>query len=878
MNAQELKKKWVDFFINHNHYFVKPKSLIPKNDDSLLWINSGVATLKNYFTGKSKPPSPRLVNYQGAIRTNDITNVGITSRHHTFFEMLGNFSIGDYFKKEMIPLSLDFLLNTLKLDKNRLFITYYKDDVDTKELWILAGISVDHIIAGDKTTNFWDLGEGPCGPNTEIFYDRGSKYDPDNRGLELLIKDIENDRYIEVWNIVFSQYNNDGHGNYVPLSQKNIDTGAGLERLLSILEDVPTNYDTGLFLPIIRKIEEISGYSYKINNYFIKKKNQTEINKNMRIISDHIRAVTMMINDGALPSNVGRGYIIRRLIRRAYNAGTQLGIKSEAFLFKLVIIIHSIFPDNKIDVSKISKVILVEEKKFSKTIKSGKKILKNAIFDKIVDEKLVFKLFETYGFPLELTIELLDKENIIVNRKKINSLFEDHQNNSKKMTNKGMSQQIIPLQKINKKITDFVGYETTKTLGKIKYIFDEKTFFKKISNQQIMLISTKTPFYATKGGQSHDLGEIHQGDTVAKIIDVFHDKENNNIHLVDVNGELLLGEAEFIVDTSIRLNLERNHSTTHLLYAALIKVIGVGVFQLGSDNNQNRLKFDFPNDHMLSNSEIRKIEFQVNEWIRQSIPREYILTTYDEAKKMNALGLPKSKLRGNVRVVKFGDFSIELCGGTHISNTKKIEKFFITKVSSKSSGVYRVEAITSNDTIQKYFNHKQKILNEKYNGLIQKIKDIKANAKINEELPIISSREDIEISDLVLTKIQKQYQLIRKQNKNVKNVKIDFLVLKNKEITIFTNLQLNTKNIKQLVIQQANCNKNALVVLGFQQENKIILSLSSKKYNCKKILSYLINVFKGNGGGNRQFAQGSIPSTKEQIIITLENIKLGDVI
>ena len=320
----------------NDHLAVPPESLIPKDDDSILWINSGVATLKDYFNGFKKPPKTSLVNYQKSIRTNDIDLVGITARHHTLFEMLGNFSVGGYFKKEAIALAAKYLLTDLMLDIDKLYITYFNEDKEAKQMWIDNGIDESHIIPGDKSTNFWDIGAGPCGPNTEIFYDRGIRYDKDNVGIDLLVNDIENDRYIEIWNIVFSQYNNDGNGNYTPLKFNNIDTGAGFERLLSILQDVPTNYDTDLFEPIMKKIEELTNKKYDINNYFVDNEKQKEINKYFKIIADHIRTATIAINDGASPSNTGRGYIIRRLIRRAYRTGILLGIKEEAFLYEIV--------------------------------------------------------------------------------------------------------------------------------------------------------------------------------------------------------------------------------------------------------------------------------------------------------------------------------------------------------------------------------------------------------------------------------------------------------------------------------------------------------------------------------------------------------------
>ena len=857
MKSTELKQSWTTFFEKNDHFVMPSKSLIPQNDDSILWINSGVATLKPYFTGEKTPPKKSLVSCQKSIRTNDIENVGITARHHTFFEMLGNFSIGGYFKETAIALALQYLLGVLKLDKNKIYITYFEEDSITKNIWLKEGIKDSHIIAGNKKTNFWDIGSGPCGPNTEIFYDRGEKYDPNNIGIKLLKEDIENDRYIEIWNIVFSEFNNDGKGNYPPLAQKNIDTGAGFERLLSILQDVPTNYDTDLFVGIIKHIERISGKQYVSNNYFLKDPKQKEINKYFKIIADHIRTATLAINDGASPSNVGRGYIIRRIIRRAYRTGLQLGIQDEIFLYRLVKDVASSLKEYNIDINRVSIVIETEEKKFAKTIHLGEKLLKKSINEGKFNDKIVFKLFETYGFPIELTSELASEHNLSFDIKKVQLLFKEHQNKSKSITNKGMSQKFIPLQEVKKNYTDFVGYDSESCNADIMLLFNMTKQVKSLRGKG-MVISSKTPFYATKGGQSHDIGIITQGTATAKVIDVFSDKQGNHVHVVEVDGELKEGKASFQVDHKIRADLERNHTGTHLVYSALRSVLGIGIFQLGSDNNQDRLKFDFPLDHLLTSNEISKAEEFVNKAIQENIKREYILTTYSKAKAMNALGLPKITIRGEVRVVKFGNVSIELCGGTHVLHTSQLEKFLIIKVESKGSGIYRVEALTSNATIQKYFNNKYEHLQNQYVGLIKKLQTADSKYKTKIIINPISSKIELVKEQSKIELLLKEYKQIRKSISKTQIIKSDIKPIKINNIELFIDINnIEFALLKTTTVQLRDDNPEAIIALGVQKNNRLILTIASQKYDSHKIIRAILNANNGKGGGNKYLAQGS---------------------
>ena len=856
MKSIDLKRSWINFFVKNGHLEIPPASLIPKDDDSILWINSGVATLKDYFNGLKKSPNTSLVNYQKSIRTNDIDLVGITARHHTLFEMLGNFSIGGYFKEGAIIFALDYLLNYLKLDKEKLYITYFKEDNEARSIWLKNGVKESHLIPGDKKTNFWDIGAGPCGPNTEIFYDRGEAYDVDNIGIDLLINDLENDRYIEIWNIVFSQFNNDGKGNYTNLKTNNIDTGAGFERLLSILQNVPTNYDTDLFTPIMDKIEKLSMKKYVINNYFIKDLDQTMINKDFKIIADHIRTATLAINDGASPSNTGRGYIIRRLIRRAYRTGIHLGIKKEAFLYEIVNAVSITLPEYKVNIEKVAKIIKAEELIFAKTIYLGEKLFYKSLKDKNFNENTVFKLFETFGFPIELTKELSKENNITFDEAKVEELFKDHQNKSKSIVNKGMNLKFIELEGVSKNFTNFIGYDKENGDSEILFLFDDLVNTDKL-NGTGFIIAKNTPFYATKGGQSHDIGFITQNGNKAEVKDVFLDKFGNHIHLVETNGEFVKGNAYFEVDSKIRERLEHNHSATHLLYSALINSLGIGVFQLGSDNNEDRLKFDYPADHLLKGKEILDLENYVNELIKQSIDREYIITTYKDAKKMGALGLPKILIRGEVRVVKFGNVSLELCGGTHVKNTREIEKFLIIKNESKGSGVYRIEALTSNVAIKKYFDNKYSYILDKFNGLLKKIEKIDPKYQCEIIINKISSNEELYNEEKKINDIFKIYKKINKKNNKVHQINKDIIpiIIQNKKVFLDTTF-INLDSLRSTAINIRKNNPDAIIIFGIKEDKQLTLIVTSDKYDSNGILSKILDSNKGNGGGNSNFAQG----------------------
>lgn len=837
LTSKQVRQMWLDFWKSKGHEVVPSKSLIPVNDPSLLWINSGVATLKDYFSGKKKPSNPRITNSQKSIRTNDIENVGVTARHHTLFEMLGNFSIGDYFKEEVLDFAYELLFNIYKFDKDKIYMTYFEEDKATYDKWLSLGIDPSHLIKGDRDMNFWDVGQGPCGPDTEIFYDRGKKYDPQGVGIKLLQEDLENDRYVEIWNIVFSQFNNDGNGNYEELKQKNIDTGAGLERIVSIFQDAPTNFDTDLFMPLIKETEKLTGATYDKDNYFAGDKDQEKINKNFRIIADHLRAVSLAIEDGAKPSNTQRGYIIRRLIRRAYRSGLMLGAKDETFLYRLVNVVSEVLDVYPLDIQKVESIIKKEEMAFARTIKQGEELLNKELETTKgqFDFAVAFKLFETYGFPIELTEEILQEKNITLDTSKFEKFKEAHAEASRGKTNSGMESQIQVIQDITSKQSEFGGYESLETNAQV--------IFKGEENSKWYVLLNKTVLYPTGGGQANDYGTIDGYE----VLDVFKDKHGNVWHVL--NDEIESSDVKVEVDESLRIAKERNHSATHLLGFALRKVFGPQVVQLGSDNNEKRLRFDFPLNSRPQEGQLEEVEKIVNDLIDKDIKREYIETSFDEGKALGAITLEGEDYGDQVRVVKFNDV-IEFCGGTHISSTKSIEKFKIVKFESKGSGIFRIEAITSQKAVQAF---EDKIINDlkvQLDTLISK------NKALNKEYILKGNFNSI-------TDYEKAIFQARKDNKELNKKASEVSIDTNVEFTTYEgmkayiNLDASPAQVKAMAISLRETHGDAVIIIGSPNGDKITFAVASKEFNSKDIFDSIASKHNGRGGGNGSFAMGS---------------------
>ena len=880
-SSKEIRQMWIDFFVSKGHLFVESKSLIPYKDPSLLWINSGVATLKDYFSGKKQPPSKRLTNSQKSIRTNDIENVGVTARHHTFFEMLGNFSIGDYFKKEAIEFADELLTQVFKFEREKLYITYFEEDIQVRDKWISLGYDPSHLIPGSRELNFWDVGSGPCGPNTEIFYDRGEKYH--KGGPELIANDIENDRFIEIWNIVFSEFNNLGENKYEELSQKNIDTGAGLERIVSIFQDGPTNFDTDLFLPIIHKVEELSKSKYEIDNYFKNDKEQSIVNKHFKIIADHMRAIVNAISDGEKPSNTQRGYIIRRLIRRAYYSGKKLGIKSQTFLCDLVsVVVDSLIFE--VDIEKVSTIIKQEEIAFSKTIDQGRKILEDEMArtkEKKFNVDVAFKLYETFGFPIEMTNDILVENDLLLDFEQLQKLKENHSQKSKSSTDViSFSKAINSLSLIKDKVSTFIGYDHLEySNAKILYLLDsEKEISKTDNNESIAyVVLDKTPFYATSGGQAHDQGYFIQKGNKIHILDVFKDKFNNHIHVVQglIDKNLPI---DCFVDSKIRLGLMRNHSATHLSFAALRKVFGEEIKQLGSDNNQNRLTFDFALDHKPTSQEIIEIENFVNDVIKQGVTRNYVETTIDNAKKMGAImTIEETEYfdSNNVRVVEFPNITVDLCGGTHIDNSRNLETYKIISIESKGTGLYRLRAITSFEIVSKYLKEEIEKKQQIFNSIYSKYENLYQTKQTSREfisnvISVDSTNLDeylnaiIHQTDLISNEIK---ILLKEKSKINDNYQLNDFNKENTKVIFINNV--DKSSIKDIAINQREQNKDALIIASSTFENgKSMCIFTSKSINVLEFIQNNYDQLQLKGGGNNLIWQGV--SSEE---LSLEKLK-----
>ncbi|WP_165744585.1 alanine--tRNA ligase [Streptococcus dysgalactiae] len=707
LSSAEIRQMWLDFWQSKGHSVEPSANLVPVNDPTLLWINSGVATLKKYFDGSVIPENPRITNAQKSIRTNDIENVGKTARHHTMFEMLGNFSIGDYFRDEAIEWGFELLTSPEWFDfpKEKLYMTYYPEDKDSYNRWLALGVDPSHLIPLEE--NFWEIGAGPSGPDTEIFFDRGEAFDPENIGIRLLEEDLENDRYIEIWNIVLSQFNADPEvprSEYKELPNKNIDTGAGLERLVAVMQGAKTNFETDLFMPIIKEVEKLSGQTY----------DQDGDNMSFKVIADHIRALSFAIGDGALPGNEGRGYVLRRLLRRAVMHGRKLGIK-ETFLYKLVQtvgeIMASYYPEILEKRDFIEKIVKREEETFARTIDAGSghldqllAQLKEAGKDTL-EGKNIFKLYDTYGFPVELTEEMAEEAGYKIDHDGFKAAMKEQQDRARAAVVKGgsMGMQNETLAGITESSTFL--YETETVDARLAVIIVDNERSEVVSEGQALLVFDQTPFYAEMGGQVADRGVIKNanGDIVARVIDVQKAPNGQALHTVDVLASLALDTVYTLdIDHKRRYAVEKNHTATHLLHAALHNIIGEHATQAGSLNEEEFLRFDFTHFEAVTVDELRRIEEEVNQQIWKALAITTTETDVETAKSMGAMALFGEKYGKTVRVVQIGDYSVELCGGTHLNNTSEIGLFKILKEEGIGSGTRRILAVTGQQAFESF--------------------------------------------------------------------------------------------------------------------------------------------------------------------------------
>ena len=718
--VNQLRKMFLEFFESKGHLAMKSFSLVPHNDKSLLLINSGMAPLKPYFTGQEIPPRRRVTTCQKCIRTGDIENVGKTARHGTFFEMLGNFSFGDYFKNEAIEWSWEFLTEVVGLDPDRLYPSIYEEDEEAFEIWNKKmGIPAERIFRFGKADNFWEHGSGPCGPCSEIYYDRGEKY---GCGSPDCTVGCECDRYMEIWNNVFTQFDNDGHGHYSELEQKNIDTGMGLERLASVVQDVDSIFDVDTLKALRDHICRLADTEYG-------KDAQADIS--IRVITDHTRSVTFMISDGIMPSNEGRGYVLRRLLRRACRHGRLLGIEGSFIPELAQTVIEGSkdgYPELEEKKDFILKVIAKEEDQFNKTIDQGLGILAEMTAKMEAEQTTTlsgadaFKLYDTYGFPIDLTKEILEEKGMQVDEEGFHASMEVQRKTARAARGETnyMGADVTVYESIDPSITStFVGYENLAWKSPITVLTSDTEIVEALSDgQRGTVFAEETPFYATSGGQEADTGIIRTAEGEFKVEDTVKLLGGKIGHVgVVIKGMIKTGDqAELCVDAEKRALSARNHSATHLLQKALRTVLGTHVEQAGSSVNEDRLRFDFSHFSAMTAEELQKVEEIVNEQIVAGLPVKVENMPIEEARKTGAQALFGEKYGDVVRVVNMGDYSIEFCGGTHVKNTNEIMAFKILSESGVAAGVRRIEALTSKGLIR-YYDNLEKKLNEAANVL-----------------------------------------------------------------------------------------------------------------------------------------------------------------
>jgi alanyl-tRNA synthetase len=852
LTGAEIRKMFLQFFSEEKGHHIEPSaSLVPHDDPSLLWINSGVATLKKYFDGRVVPENPRITNAQKSIRTNDIENVGKTARHHTFFEMLGNFSIGEYFKEEAIEWAWEFLTHEkwIGFQKDLLSVTIHPEDNEAYEIWNKKiGIPEERIIRLEG--NFWDIGEGPSGPNTEIFYDRGPEYGDDPSDPELY-PGGENERYLEVWNLVFSQFNHNPDGTYTPLPKKNIDTGMGLERMASVVQNVPTNFDTDLFMPIIRATEEVSGEKYGTHK---------EKDVAFKVIADHIRTVAFAIGDGALPSNEGRGYVLRRLLRRAVRYAKQINI-NRPFMYELVPVVgeimHDFYPEVKDKTDFIQKVIKNEEERFHETLHEGLAILASIIkkakdkgSDTISGED-VFRLYDTYGFPVELTEEYAEEDGLKIDHEGFEAEMEVQRERARaaRHDENSMHVQGGVLRDITAE-SKFVGYNELNAASTVLAIIKNgELAHEAVSGEEVQLILDVTPFYAESGGQIADRGVITGDGVSVAVKDVQKAPNGQNLHKVIVQTGTLKTNQRVTaeVDGANRVKIIKNHTATHLLHRALKDVLGEHVNQAGSLVEPDRLRFDFSHFGQVKPEELEQVEKIVNEKIWSSIEVDISLKPIAEAKSMGAMALFGEKYGEIVRVVKVGDYSLELCGGCHVPNTSVIGLFKIVSEGGIGAGTRRIEAVTGESAYN--------VLIEQVSYLMDAAEKLKTNPK--------------EVSGRIDTLLAEMKQLQRENESlaaKLGNIEAGNLVSQAKEIDGVTVLYAKVQaadmnNLRNMADDLKQKLGSAIIVLGSAQEGKVNLiaavtkDLNEKGYHAGKLIKEVATRCGGGGGGRPDMAQ-----------------------
>lgn len=889
LSSTEIRNIWLNFFKSKGHTVIESASLIPENDDSLFFVNAGVTPLKKYFDGTIVPDNKRLTSIQKCIRTNDIENVGVTKRHQTFFEMMGNFSIGDYFKEEALEFAYELLTSVDYFDipKELLYVTIYMTDEVAYNKWVSLGLDPSHVVR--LPGNFWEIGSGPCGPDSEIFFDRGEKYDHDGTALEKFKNDEEQERFVEIWNNVFSQYNSEpgvDRSLYKELPHKNIDTGAGLERWCCIFQGVDSNFDTDLFVPIIKRIESISGRKYNGEVSF-------------KVIADHIRAITMALSDGAVFENSNRGYVLRRLLRRSVRMGRKIGI-NEPFMYKLVDDVVEIMKQSypKLLETKgfVKTLILDEENLFNDTLRAGEKKLIELINeskDGTISGYDAFKLYDTYGFPFELTVEYLTDENMTVNEEEFNKYMEE----AKKVAKESRKQEAnMNIQ--NEELLSFVApsvfsyddfeLQNCKVIG----IFKDGKFVNEI-NDYGYVIFDRTCFYAESGGQVSDIGAIKNENLKAKVLDVKKAPNGQHLHKVEIiEGTLKVDDFCIMkIMDERRKKIRVNHSMVHIIQKALQDNLSSSIKQAGSYVDDERMRFDFTFSGKIFDEDVIKIESKVNEIIKEHLKTEIFNMSLEEAKRIGAMALFSDKYKDIVRVVKIGS-SIELCGGTHIESTDEIKQFAILKVESKGSNLYRLEGCTNemvpvliSEAVARYVEEIKKLL-EKSNSILKSAEkdnislsfDVVFDQKgLNSYQDIVYNKNQLEYIQTEVRNLEKKYNeekskkinydLSKYLNEKTKINEIDTIIMK------LSNMDINTlKDICDKLIN--NMKKGIVFFANVRDKNVNFVCKCSSGINISagllvKTASIMAN---GNGGGSATFAQGG-GNTIENLDDILEKIK-----
>lgn len=861
MGLNEIRSKFLKFFESKDHYLKESASLVPHNDKSLLLINSGMAPLKNYFAGVEVPPSVRMTTCQKCIRTGDIENVGKTARHGTFFEMLGNFSFGDYFKEQSIAWGWEFVTQHLNIPQEKVWVTVYEEDDEAFEIWEnQIKIPKERIVRLGKDDNFWEIGIGPCGPCSELYFDRGEEYGCDNPDCK---PGCDCDRYLEFWNHVFTQFDRDEEGNYGQLEHKNIDTGMGLERMACIMQDVDTIFDVDTIKHILNTVENMAGVKYG-------KGGKTDVS--IRIITDHIRAVSFLVADGVLPSNEGRGYVLRRLLRRAARHGKLLGIK-ENFLYKLVDEVIKVsgeaYPELVEKENYIKKVIRIEEEKFNETIEQGMEILASYIAqlkkngETTLSGENAFKLYDTYGFPIDLTKEILEEEHLSIDEESFNEEMNKQRERARSargnMDGEGWKED--PLSKLDSSVASiFEGYNELENSGIIKAIVkDNEIVESAVAGDKVVVVLDKTTFYPEGGGQAGDTGLLvnKNEDIVVEVIDTKKGANNTIKHIGLVKSGMINNGEKLttIVNKETRMASARNHSATHILHKVLKEVLGDHVNQAGSLVTPERLRFDVTHFEAITKEELKVIEEKVNDIILESLNITCENMSISDAKNKGAMALFGEKYGEEVRVVSMGDYSIELCGGTHLTNTSQIGMFKILSEGGVAAGVRRIEAITGR-AVYNYLKEKEEVISNvcsnlktKEDSLSQKVTSlIEENKSLSKELHDMKTKMSLQAIDSVL------------------DSKVDVNGV-NLVTTKFEGMDMNT--LKEVADNLRDKLVSGVVVLANMSDDKLNLVATSTKdavdkgVHCGNIVKTIAQIAGGKGGGRPNMAQAGAPDVSK---------------